>query len=106
MVFHLGCMCSLQDQGFCDMESEVKTLHGNYTWNETEVGQNSSSPCEIGEETGIEDGMGRVTRECKEPLMWEEYYGGYCTTEITHRLRILANVSELVVSYNAWISML
>ena len=81
--------------GFCDIELQVETAHGTYTWEETEVGQNSSSPCEFGPETGVEESMARVTRECGEPLVWKEYYGGYCITEITHRIRLLGNVSWL-----------
>ena len=80
--------------GFCNRELNDKTIHGTYTWEEREVGKSSSSTCEFGPETGVEEGMGEVTRLCREPLMWETYYGGYCITEVTYRIRQIGEVSK------------
>ena len=78
--------------GFCDHISNESTLHGNYTWTETEVGKNSSSKCEFGPEAGIEESMAVVTRPCVGPHNWADYYGGYCITEVTSIFQMLGNV--------------
>ena len=82
--------------GFCNREVDDKTIHGTYTWEETEVGQNSSSICEFGAEVGVEEGMGKVTRLCLAPLMWETYYGSYCITEVSYKIRLIGQVSRSV----------
>lgn len=69
-----------------------ETPHGNYTWRETEAESNFSSPCVFGAEDGVDESMAVATRRCAGPHEWEMYYGGYCITEITFRLRGLANV--------------
>ena len=71
----------------------MNTPHGTYTWQETKVGQNSSSGCKYGAEAGVNASMAMVTRECGGPYQWLDYYGGYCITEITHRIQQLKNVS-------------
>lgn len=71
----------------------ISTIHGNYTWSETVVGENSTSDCQFGPEDGVDIEMAGVTRECHGPHMWEEYYGGYCITEVTAKFRALGNVS-------------
>ena len=57
------------------------------------MGDNSSSPCQFGPEDGVDPSKGFVQRECLEPHKWAEYYGGYCITEVTSKIRALGNVS-------------
>ena len=72
-----------------------ETPHGNYTWKETEAGRNFSTPCVFGPEDGVD--MAVATRRCAGPHEWEEYYGGYCVTELTARLRMLTNVRYIIL---------
>ena len=85
--------CLFTEEGFCDLELNVSTLHGNYSWEETVVGDNSSSMCQFGPEDGVDLSQGFVQRECLGPHMWADYYGGYCITEVTAKIRELGNVS-------------
>ena len=78
---------------------DVYTTHGNYTWKETAVGQNSSSTCQFGPEDNVDKTMARVTRMCAGPHDWLDYYGGYCITEVTWKIRLLANVSTEQTEY-------
>ena len=89
----LAKFLTLTESGFCDLEPDVYTIHGNYTWKETAVGQNSSSVCQFGPEDNVDKAMARVSRMCAGPHDWLDYYGGYCITEVTWRIRLLANVS-------------
>ena len=82
------------EYGFCNRELDDKTIHGTYTWEEREVGQNSSYTCQFGPETGVKKGMGEVTRLCLTPLMWQTYYGGYCITEVTYKIQLIGQVSK------------
>ena len=92
------CHCSVltykpSEDGFCNMEVNVTTLHGKYTWNETFVHKNSSLPCQFGGEDGVDPSMAFVTRKCTGHHEWAEYYGEYCITEVTAKIRELGNVS-------------
>ena len=84
--------------GFCDLEVNISTLHGNYTWAETVVSQNSSSDCQFGPEDDVDPNMAAVTRNCQGPHDWAEYYGGDCITEVTAKIRALGNVSVCLKS--------
>ncbi|CAI8021725.1 Fibrillin-2 [Geodia barretti] len=82
---------TVSKEGFCDLELNVSTLHGNYSWEETVVGDNSSSTCQFGPEDGVDLSQGFVQRECLGPHIWADYYGGYCITEVTAKIRELGN---------------
>ena len=70
------------------------TIHGNYSWDETEAGTNASLPCFYGAVKEGDDGMAR--RRCEGPGMWLDYYGGECITVITFRFQQLANVRNKI----------
>ena len=57
------------------------------------MGDNSSSTCQFGPEDGVDLSQGFVQRECLGPHIWADYYGGYCITEVTAKIRELGNVS-------------
>ena len=85
------------DKGFCDLEVDVHTLHGMYTWIETAMGHNASSECRFGPEDDIGVNVtAMVTRMCSGPHQWTDYYGGYCITEVTFRIRMLGNVRSTI----------
>lgn len=61
------------------------------------MGDNSSSVCQYEPEDGIDiNGTAVVTRLCSGSGQWSDYYGGYCITEVTYRIRLLANVSDII----------
>ena len=90
------------ETGFCDLELDVFTIHGNYTWKETAAGENYSSVCQFGPEDDVIEAMAMVTRMCAGPHNWLDYYGGYCITEVTWKIRQLANVSYIHREYSTW----
>ena len=76
--------------GFCDEETE-KTIHGTYTWAETQVGLQNYQTCEFNEKLEY-DPPGLASRYCKSPYEWMEYMPGNCISETTYQLSTLAEV--------------
>ena len=77
----------------------MTTLHGTYTWMETEVDKNSTAVCQFGKED--DSSVGVVTRKCVGPHEWAMYYGGYCRTEVTAKIRQLGNVSYTIRTFES-----
>ena len=74
--------------GFCNYEQAIETLHGDYNWTESTVGDTDVQPCFHG--ANIQSGMAR--RNCTAPQMWADYNGDECITTNTFRLQQLGNV--------------
>ena len=83
------------DYGFCDRELE-NTDHGEYTWNETYVGNTDQQKCVFGPKDGFPE-IVFATRACIHHEQWMEYDSTACLSERTYRLRRLSKVNRDIV---------
>lgn len=77
------------ENGFCNFEVQ-ETDHGIYNWNETMVGHTDEQTCVFGTKVGFD--TGKATRSCMSHDVWSDYDGDACISEITYRIRQIAEV--------------
>ena len=98
MYINISYICTYTllptEDGFCNFEVE-ETSHGTYMWNETMVGQTDEQTCVFGTKDGYEGG--KATRSCMSRDTWSVYDGEACVTEVTARIRRIAEVHPMVL---------